>query len=382
MERALAPPGTRELWAVLEFALVVSRLAVAHTSSSDNDAVVASYQRLTSLVLKGTGPFAGFINYRVASEKDMAETLCYQLLASGIKVFWDRQNLPDGAPWETCFRIGLRNSNHMIALISADGLDGMAERVEKGLVDNVLLEYEMAVDQEEMQPGFLVVLMIGESKEEGGELKLWSKRKEAWQTITANTFPEGAHSVTAPNRTVRQTISKLLAAPRIPFSATHPGRALTGLAKALKQSEFESVPQPVGTSFTGTSFTGAFLISVPAHREIATVVGLRLLTLTRQHNQALSFGWDTAEVDPHGPPRTASKECLRSVRTSSRNILFLSRPELVALQAKLLQQIKQEVELVDPTLHLIEEAVDRLATDPTSLLLVTVAEYLPVAELN
>eukprot|EP00808_Paulinella_micropora_P014720 g72948.t1 len=131
--------------AVLEFALVVSRLAVAHTSSSDNDAVVASYQRLTSLVLKGTGPFAGFINYRVASEKDMAETLCYQLLASGIKVFWDRQNLPDGAPWETCFRIGLRNSNHMIALISADGLDGMAERVEKGLVDNVLLEYEMAL---------------------------------------------------------------------------------------------------------------------------------------------------------------------------------------------------------------------------------------------
>eukprot|EP00457_Paulinella_chromatophora_P001063 gb/GEZN01001065.1/.p1 GENE.gb/GEZN01001065.1/~~gb/GEZN01001065.1/.p1 ORF type:complete len:1111 (+),score=257.74 gb/GEZN01001065.1/:413-3334(+) len=373
--------------AVLEFALVVSKLTTDKLGLSGQ--VKASYQRLTALVLQGTGSFVGFINYRVWSEKETAERLCFQLLASGINVFWDKKNLPDGAPWESCFRIGLRHSSHLIALLSADSMSTMLENVSSGRQDNVLLEYEMALEQAEKQQGFLVLVLVGESQlSSSGLLELWSSAHSKWQPVDPDIFPENVRSVTCPSRTVRDTMKQLLKATRIPLSLSHPGQAVVGIAKAL-QREAKAIPLPVGTEFTG-----GFLIADPVLAQTTEVVGLRLLATQPEDvmsrsgaskeqgggggggggRRALTFGWQT-----EGGDLTLA---VQSVSLSRRNILLLSRQSLQLLQERLLVFRRNEEEAVDATLSLMEGVVDRLASDPTSLLLVTVGEYVPVQELQ
>ena len=83
----------------------------------------------------------------VRCDADHAELLTYRLLSLGRSVFWDRKDLLDGHPWEDGFTQGLARSRRVVALISSDGLDGIRSNVLAGRIDNVLLEYELAVER-------------------------------------------------------------------------------------------------------------------------------------------------------------------------------------------------------------------------------------------
>lgn len=121
---------------------------------------------------------------------------------------------------------------------------------------------------------------------------------------------------------------------------------------------------------------------------------------------ATTFGWDptllrgiadtkstkrdvsTASLSTYRAPSVA----VESVAKSAKNIVLISEATLCELQKRLLAQPAggAAVDLTatpaqpsmakraDPFLELIEKAVDRLASDPTSLLLVTLGEYVKV----
>jgi len=106
-----------------------------------------------------------FINYRVKTEKDLATKLFYALSAEArsdgknFRPFLDAQCLNDGEDWEIGFLNGLENSAVMILLISEDGIKGI-EGADKWQ-DNVLLEYEYAIEKNEKGTALLLPMLIG-----------------------------------------------------------------------------------------------------------------------------------------------------------------------------------------------------------------------------
>lgn len=111
--------------------------------------------------------------------------------------------------------------------------------------------YEMALDQDAENPGFMVTVLVGRQQQnEAGQLQLWSNSAQAWQTISASLFPEEAVSVTCPKRTVRTSINRLLAvSQRIDLDLAEPGQAVVSITKALAKTP-RILPAPLGTSFT------------------------------------------------------------------------------------------------------------------------------------
>jgi hypothetical protein len=158
------------------------------------------------------GSFHGFVNYRVWCDKDVAEKLYYALKSEGSVMFWDKACLKDGAGWEAGFVQGLQKSSKFLALISEKGLDGIIDNAATSQ-DNVLKEYELAVDRLQEDSTYIVPVLVGEyvsvdgaemlkkfsafgglkGKGKGGEFRRWPDE----------------YSTTCKTRTIKQTMEKL-----------------------------------------------------------------------------------------------------------------------------------------------------------------------------
>ena len=92
----------------------------------------------------GVNSFDVFINYRVATDADLAEKLYLYLKDQGIRAFLDKKCLKDGEPWKVGFLKGLLRSRKFLCLVSSDALTSVRDRTKNHTHDNVLLEYETA----------------------------------------------------------------------------------------------------------------------------------------------------------------------------------------------------------------------------------------------
>ena len=76
--------------------------------------------------------YHGFLSYRVNADKDLTEKLYLRLTGCELNIFWDKECLEPGAPWESGFTQGLLKSNRVIAIISEKSLEGIAESAHGG----------------------------------------------------------------------------------------------------------------------------------------------------------------------------------------------------------------------------------------------------------
>jgi len=343
--------------AVLDFTLIVS-----HGTDSPESARLskAMRQRVTLLVLEGSASkagFDGFINYRVRSEAGTAEKVCKRLLASGADVFWDKRNLPDGCPWELAFRRGLKFSRHVISLISADGLSLIRDNAAKRQQDNVLLEYELALDKCRKWPGYVIPVAVGGWRRQGSAVQLWSAQHEEWQDVSPASFPD-VHSVTCSRQTVRETMAEMLdMCPRVDFTLEDPMAAIHEIVTLLS-SRAPLLRQPSATP-KGDSYDGV-VICGPA----TSAVGDNLVWSLRADRPDHHFAFHSVmgDSDPDATAAVRAERC-------GKHVLLLSSPELQQLQTRL------DASECDPLLELCEVTADRLAMDPTSVVLVLVGDY-------
>jgi hypothetical protein len=151
--------------------------------------------------------YDGFVSYRVWCESNVAEKLFLSLKCEGLHIFWDKECLQDGADWEECFKEGLTKSRKVIALISEKALDGFCDKALTGQ-DNVLMEWELAVDKLEAgESDYIVPVLVGEyiSLADGSkELKKFG----AFGGVAGKPWPD-EFSMTCKTRTIKQTMQKL-----------------------------------------------------------------------------------------------------------------------------------------------------------------------------
>jgi len=149
-----------------------------------------------------------FINYRVAANADTAQALF--LLLSGVErcdgkrvqPYLDRYCLEDGRPWEEGFLVGISNAALIILLISEDAIEGIkgADKWQ----DNVLLEYEYALEKVGKNEATLLPIFLG--KKVAGA----TPREILWKDFGAfstDVFPDAPHKKSGKN--VRKTMAEL-----------------------------------------------------------------------------------------------------------------------------------------------------------------------------
>ena len=118
----------------------------------------------------GVTTFDVFINYRVETDKDFAEKLYHELKHRSVHAFLDKKCLKVGMPWKDGFLKGLRSSKYFIACISRAGLAKIRDPNQAHCYDNVLLEYETALNIKSLftRP-YIIPLFLGECQ--GDSLK-------------------------------------------------------------------------------------------------------------------------------------------------------------------------------------------------------------------
>jgi hypothetical protein len=129
--------------------VIMSKLFEIQGIKVDPSDLDPAISKIKSVVGQGFGDginrYDCFINYRVASDADLAEKLYLFLKSSGIHAYLDKYCLVDGMKWKEGFLKGLRNSRCFIALISSAGLAKVRDYYQDHTYDNVLLEYETAL---------------------------------------------------------------------------------------------------------------------------------------------------------------------------------------------------------------------------------------------
>jgi hypothetical protein len=149
--------------------------------------------------------YDGFLSYRVWCDKDVTEKLLFALERKGLRIFWDKECLKKGAPWEEGFVTGLQKSKRVVTVLSEKSLGGIAD---KALTqqDNVLKEIELAVDQLAGNSSYVLPLLIGEYKEVDGARLL--KKFAAFSGLSGMPWPE-KNSTTCSRRTIKETMDIL-----------------------------------------------------------------------------------------------------------------------------------------------------------------------------
>ena len=119
----------------------------------------------------------------------LAQTLFFALQAhrrpsdEAAVVFLDQCCLVDGESWRVGFLRGLQCSSVFAPLISANTLLGIKELAAKpGRVDNVLLEYEAALDRHARGDMAVCPLLVGEHKRGADGASVYQAFKVARKT--------------------------------------------------------------------------------------------------------------------------------------------------------------------------------------------------------
>lgn len=94
-----------------------------------------------------------FLSYRVDSDTYHAQMIYNTLTSMGIKVWWDKECLKPGEPWQIGFCKGLYNSRIFIPLLSKDAINhdinskhNLSKIHENSIVDHLLLEYLLSLE--------------------------------------------------------------------------------------------------------------------------------------------------------------------------------------------------------------------------------------------
>jgi len=164
----------------------------------------------------------------VRTEKDLAEKVYLSLREKDKLVFLDAVELIPGKDWEEGFTLGLQNSKVIVPLISKAGLEGI-RNLQAGGKDNVLYEYEMALEQMESRGLRIIPLHVAEIKADGSIVPFGD--------FNPTLYPDH-QSKTCTTRTVRETMQmmfKLQGIECIP--------RLSGIQEAIKQA-IESMEKP------------------------------------------------------------------------------------------------------------------------------------------
>jgi len=116
--------------------------------------------------------FDVFLSYRVSSDSAHVEILYNLLTGMGLKVWWDKMCLGKGISWEEGFCDGLLKSRSFVPLLSRGALKNFETLTLGSWCDNVLLEYNLALELRErglvefVYPAFLGDLMSDSSEGE------------------------------------------------------------------------------------------------------------------------------------------------------------------------------------------------------------------------
>jgi len=194
-----------------------------------------------------------FINYRVVANADTAQALFLTLSAiersdgKRVQPYLDRYCLEEGRPWEEGFLVGISNAALIILLISEAALEGIkgADKWQ----DNVLLEYEFALDKFSKNEATIFPVYLG-SKVTGptGKEVLWKD----FSAYSTDVYPDAPHKKSGINvRTTMQTLFKIQGlqvtkADQLPSQKNLLKKKLEGALALLKRlgPKKEKVPTP------------------------------------------------------------------------------------------------------------------------------------------
>lgn len=143
-----------------------------------------------------------FINYRVWSDAETAAKIALflnseRLQGEPVTCFLDKLCLVDGENWQVGFLNGLKYAKLLVLLISEDGISGIRQAHTRQ--DNVLLEYEHALDRLEKGECLILPLLLGKTLD-GGLYKDFGQ-------FDVSVYPDEAHTATGKN--IRQTMKAL-----------------------------------------------------------------------------------------------------------------------------------------------------------------------------
>ena len=91
-----------------------------------------------------------FLSYRVWCDAPFVEALYALLTAAGLRVYWDKECLEGGKPWEKGFCNGLVNSRAFVPVLSSRALGSTASLKSDSRCDNVILEHRLALELREL----------------------------------------------------------------------------------------------------------------------------------------------------------------------------------------------------------------------------------------
>ncbi|KAJ3036198.1 hypothetical protein HDV00_002994 [Rhizophlyctis rosea] len=149
-----------------------------------------------------------FVSYRVATDADFAQMLGNALLRQEkgkepVHSFVDKSCLVDGQLWEVGFLQGLMRA-HVIVIMCSEGCLNNCTKADI-YPDNMLLEWELALDMFDDGKAAIFLVLVGESSKPNGRLTL-----QAFNGFGMK-FPDTyhVHPKSPRKRTIAETIGKL-----------------------------------------------------------------------------------------------------------------------------------------------------------------------------
>jgi len=175
-----------------------------------------------------------FINYRVKTETELATKLYYALSnfrsvpGSFLSVYLDSNCLNIGEDFEIGFLNGLRFATCILLLISEAGIEGI-KNADKWQ-DNVLLEYEYALERYETKTALVLPILIGRKQLDTGSRSDFNG--------FGTKFPDALHNGKGKN--IKNTMDKLFKIQGIHYDSRYEQMCIqeiiTSLSKHTKTS--------------------------------------------------------------------------------------------------------------------------------------------------
>lgn len=105
-------------------------------------------KRISQLV-SDEADFDVFLSYRVASDSHHASILYRMLTEAGLRVWWDKESLKPGEPWDVGFCVGLMKSKVFLPIISQVAIGSFEGLGSDSPCDHLLLEFALALELRE-----------------------------------------------------------------------------------------------------------------------------------------------------------------------------------------------------------------------------------------
>jgi len=183
-------------------------------------------------------------------------------------VFWDQRCLNDAANWREGFLNGLKGSRIIILLISVGSLSRFASATASSQ-DNLLLEYEEALEMAKAGGIAVFPIFIGESKEVSAEFSHVDGAKGtekqnvyfpfSFSHASLDKFPTLNHSISG--KAIRNTLSQIFSiqgANYYPKAVNHLAKQLRDLLQNLEEQAINKLKHLV-LSFEKIELPGIFL---------------------------------------------------------------------------------------------------------------------------